>query len=191
MKKIYTLLAIMLTCALTSCDWLTEDEDIAYTLEGTWQGEMYIKSTWGSRTYNSTYSEVTFLKDPYRYSNGDGYWVDYYSDAPWDYVANHISWRVDNGNIYVHFREEGTSVVISDYRLSNSRFSGYIADGDYDIHFNLTHISSPNWDRYSHWGYDGWYDEYYYARQTRGNGSDTTGVAPAEKPIRQFGKRVE
>ena len=186
MKKIYTLLAIMLTCALTSCDWLTEDEDIAYTLEGTWQGEMYIKSTWGSRTYNSTYSEVTFLKDPYRYSNGDGYWVDYYSDAPWDYVANHITWRVDFGDIVVWFREEGTTVRIRDYRLNNDHFRGWLQDGENDVKFDLIHISSPNWSYYDHWGYDSWYDDRYWARTRTANDDDST--AATEKPVRHIGK---
>ena len=188
MKKLYTMM-LMATAALTltAC----EDEFIADSLEGTWSGDMYVSSYYDGRDYYATHTEITFDIDPFRFTKGSGYWVDFYSGAPWDYVANHISWRVDNGNIYVHFREEGTSVVISDYRLSNSRFSGYIADGDYDIHFNLTHISSPNWDHYNHWGYDGWYDEYYYARQTRGNGSDSSAEAPAEKPVRQFGKRAE
>lgn len=185
MKKIYTLLAIMLTCALTSCDWLTEDEDIAYTLEGTWQGNMYIKSTWDGRTYNSTYSEVTFLKDPYHYSNGDGYWVDYYSDAPWDYVANHITWRVDYGTIRVHFVEDGTNITIRSYRLNNNRFSGWIEDGANDVEFNLTHISSPNWNRYDHWGYDSWRNNYYYSRTTRSAGNHTANV---ERPVRSVGK---
>ena len=89
--------------------------------------------------------------------------MNYSRSFLWDYVANHISWSVDDGNIYIDFLEEGTSVVISDYHLSNSRFSGYIADGDYDIHFDLTHTSSPNWENYSNWGYDSWCDDYYYA----------------------------
>jgi hypothetical protein len=78
-------------------------------------------------------------------------------------------------------------VVISDYRLSDSHFTGYIADGDNDVHFSLVHTSSPNWDSYSYWGYDSWYD--YYSRQTRAGSSDS--IAAPEKPIRQFGKRAE
>ena len=44
-----------------------------------------------------------------------------YRETPWDYVANHISWRVGGGNIYIHFREDDASVVISDYHLTDSR----------------------------------------------------------------------
>ena len=184
MKKIYTLMAFMLTFALTSCNWWTEDEEIAYTLEGTWQGNMYIRSTWNGRTYSSTYSEVTFLRDPYRYSSGDGYWVDYYSNAPWDYVANHITWRVDYGTIQVYFVEDHDYITIRDFRLSDSHFKGWIEDGDNDVEFYLTHISSPNWNYYDHWGYDSWYDN-YWSRQTRSADSDSTTV---ERPIRSIGK---
>jgi len=165
MKKIYSMMMIaMMAFTFTAC----EDEMIADTLEGTWSGNMYVSS----------------------YYNG-GYWVDYYSGAPWDYVANHISWRVDNGHITVYFIEDGTSVVIDNYHLSDSHFTGYIADGDNDVHFNLTHISSPNWDSYDTWGYDGWYYDSYWARGTRaGDGNDSIAVT-TEKPVRQFGKKTE
>ena len=93
MKKLYTMMMMammgMMAMSFTSCE---TDEEIAYTLEGTWKGNMYINSEWGGNTYTTTYSEITFLKDPYTYSEGTGYWVDYYSGAPWDYVANHIEW---------------------------------------------------------------------------------------------------
>ena len=192
------LMALTATTMFTSC----EDELIADTLEGTWSGNMYVSSYYGGRDYYATHTEITFLLDPFRFTKGSGYWVDYYDGmgAPWEYVANHIDWRVDNGRITIYFREEGTSVVISDYRLSNSHFSGYIYDGGNTVNFNLTHISSPNWDRYNYWGYDAWgYDGYYgygngyyYSRETRAAGDSTTvapTVAPGEKPIRQFGKR--
>jgi hypothetical protein len=116
--------------------------------------------------------------------------VDYYSGAPWDYVANHIDWHVEDGNIYVYFREDDTSVVISDYHLSDSHFTGFIADGYNDVHFSLYHTYSPNWEKYDNWGYDDWDDDCYYARQTRGaEGNDSIATAP-EKPIRQFGKKA-
>ena len=104
-------------------------------------------------------------------------------------MANHIDWSVEDANIYIYFVEEGTSVVISDYHLSDSRFSGHIVDVDYDIRFDLVHISSPNWNNYSNWGYDSWDDD-YYAPKTRSNSNDSTAVTPA-KPVRQFGKKAE
>ncbi len=184
------MLMALMGITFTAC----EDEFIADSLEGTWSGDMYVSSYYDGRDYYATYSEITFSIDPFRFTKGSGYWVDYYSGAPWDYVANHISWRVDNGNIYIHFLDDNSSVVISDYHLSGSRFSGYIADGDYDVHFNLRHVASPNMDSYSYWGYDEWYDDWYYgyySRQTRSADTDTTSVMPAEKPIRQFGRKLK
>lgn len=190
MKKFYNLLMIAMmavtTGSLTSCD---EDVLIADTLEGTWEGNMYVSSYYNGRDYYATRTEITFLIDPFRFTRGSGYWVDYYSGAPWDYVANHIDWRVDNREIIVYFIEDETSVVISDYHLSDSYFTGYIADGDNDVNFKLRHIDSPNWNSYNRWGYDGWHSSYYWSRETRGNIPDSTAVT-AEKPIRQFGKRL-
>lgn len=181
MKKVLNnilMMAVLATAAVafTSCD----DEQIAYTLEGTWKGNMYISSYYGGRTYDATYTEITFLKDPYAYSSGSGYWVDYYSNAPWDYVANHIEWRVDYGTIRVYFLEEGTSMDIYDYRLSNDRFYGTINDGGNYVDFELYHTSSPNWSGYRNWGYDDWYDG-WYARTRTDNATDSVA---AEKPKR-------
>ncbi|MBQ3752095.1 MAG: hypothetical protein II864_00950 [Prevotella sp.] len=76
MKKIYTLLAMLLTMmagsTFSSCDW-DDDDAIAYTLEGTWKGNMYVNTYYDGNTYYATATEITFLRDPYRYSSGDGY----------------------------------------------------------------------------------------------------------------------
>ena len=153
MKKLYTLmLTALMALTFTAC----EDEYIADTLEGTWSGTMFVSTYYDGRDYYATHSEITFSIDPFRFTKGSGYWVDYYS---------------------------------GDYHLSDSRFSGYIADGDNDVYFNLVHTSSPNWDNYRHWGYDDWCDDYYYSRQTRGDGNDSAIATPA-KPVRQFGKKA-
>jgi len=192
MKKIYNMLAILLTMTaattLTSCEWW-EDDAIAHTLEGTWKGNMYVTSYYDNRYYTATATEITFLRDPYRYSSGDGYWVDYYSGAPWDYVANHIRWTVDNRRIKVYFVEENTEVFIYDYHLNDDRFSGWIEDGDNDVEFNLYHTSSPNWSSYSYWGYDDWYGNDYWARTTPDADNDSTTVP--EKPKRIIGASKE
>lgn len=181
MKKFFyniMVMAIVATAAvgLTSC----EDAEIARTLEGTWKGNMYISSYYDGYTYDATYTEITFLKDPGTYSSGNGYWVDYYSNAPWDYVANHIEWTVDFGNIKIYFVEEDAYVQIRDYHLNNDRFYGILEDNGKRVDFELVHTSSPNSGRYNYWGYDDW-GGYYYSR-TRGEGtSDSTAV---KKPIR-------
>ena len=70
MKKFYTLWTIALLAVLSlsfaSCNFLWNDDDeIAYTLEGTWRGNMYVSMEWDGRVYDAIYSEVCFLRDPY------------------------------------------------------------------------------------------------------------------------------
>ena len=183
MKKLYTLLLMAIiattTGTMTSCD---EDTRIAATLEGTWAGTMYVYTNYHDTRYYATSTEITFNIDPFRFTKGSGYWVDYYSGAPWDYVANHIDWRVNNRDIEVYFREDKTTMVICDYRLNDNYFSGYINDNGTDVEFRLRHIDSPNWDRFDRWGYSGWNS--YWSRETRGN-SDSIDV---EIPVRHVGK---
>lgn len=85
-------MAVMML-SLTSCD---EDAEIAYALNGTWKGIMQTQLDYEGRYYQSNKSEVTFNSG---YDSGDGYWIDYYSNAPWDYVANRITWRVSGTTI--------------------------------------------------------------------------------------------
>jgi hypothetical protein len=179
MKKLINnimMMAFIATTAIvfTSC----EDAKIARTLEGTWRGNMYISSYYGGRSYDATYTEITFLKDPGAYSSGNGYWVDYYSNAPWDYVANHIEWTVDYGVIKVYFVEENAWIRISDYHLNDDRFYGVLDDNGRRVDFELIHTSSPNWGGYR-WGYDSWNG--YYAPAHRAAAADSTAT---EKPVR-------
>ena len=166
MKKIFTMLTMaMMALAFTSC----EDEYIADTLEGTWSGNMYISSEWDGRYYDATSTEITFLIDPFRFTKGSGYWVDYYRNAPWgNYVANHINWSVSNGVIYVYFVEDGDRIEIRDYRLSHNRFVGTIYDAGQIVDFDLYCVDRPSdyWDDYR-WGYDSWYNYYSYWARTR------------------------
>lgn len=174
-----TMLAIVATLglALTSC----EDEDIAYTLEGTWEGNTYMYSYYNNAYYQSTYSYVDFSRDPFTYTSGTGHWIDYYSNAPWDYVANHIYWQVDNGVISIHFEEDNYTISIERYRLDDNHFTGTIYwDRDNDRNFDLVHTSSPNWNSYT-WG-TGW--NYYYAPAAKGDKVKARGNA--ERPQRVF-----
>ena len=183
MKKLTSLLTMLLlavtSVSLTSC----EDEMIADTLEGTWEGNMYISSYYDNRYYDATYSEICFLRDPLSYTTGDGYWVDYYSGAPWDYIANHIRWSVSDGVIRVRFMEENCTVYIYDYYLSGNRFEGELVDGDNRVRFSLRHTSSPNWDDYDYWGYDSWFAKKNPGLSTR-SAADTTEVEKPKRVIR-------
>ncbi len=182
MKKISTFLTMafmaLMSATMVSCD---EDDAIAYTLEGTWEGDMQVSCVYDNMVYDALYSEINFARDPYRYSSGRGYWIDYYRHGPWgrDYVANHIEWQVTNGAIQVYFVEEDAYIAIHDYSLSDNYFTGIIYDGDQRVNFRLRHTSSPNWNDFDYgWGY-------YYAKP---GSADTRAGEKIDKPVRMFGR---
>lgn len=191
MKKLMSIISMLLLAltatTLVSCD---DDSDIAMTLEGTWQGDMEVSTYYNGQYYQALSSEICFVQDPYTYSSGTGYWIDYYQNSPWrnNQVANRIRWTVSKGVINVYFVEEGTSVQIRDYRLYRGRFEGTIYYGNQTtVDFSLVQVSSPNWNSYTDWGYD-YYGDYYggYAKKnvagTRAKDDSTA------KPVRHFGK---
>ena len=92
-------------------------------------------------------------------------------------MANHIDWRVDLGDIHVKFIEEGTSIQISDYRLDDNRFSGYIYDHGNKVAFYLYNVSRPNYTGY-HWGYDSWVNARGFTRTV------TDSLNISKKPVR-------
>ena len=156
MKRLYTLgmlaLVALMSLTFTSCD---DDANVAYYLDGTWRGNMYVNSTYDGVTYTSTYSVITFNAG---YNSGSGYWVDYYTNGHWgsrDYVANHIYWKVRDRNIYIHFVEENTDVVIYNYSLGDSYFSGQVDAGGSYADFHLSKDSYDDWDDldWGYWGY--------------------------------------
>ena len=189
MKKLISILIVLVmglgTISLSSCD----DEMTAYTLEGTWEGKMYIGYYYGGHEYEASYTVLEFLSDPLSNTSGRGYWVDYYDEfSPYSSFYSRIDWRVDNGTIYIRFNDDydyyddyywGTfnyDIAISDYRLTDNHFRGRIYyDNEYE-YFNLVHTSSPHWG-YNDWGWRayGTYGTYGTTRST----ADST-----EKPVR-------
>jgi hypothetical protein len=171
-------LAAVFTLSLQSC---SDDQEIGMNLEGTWRGYMDIWNKYGGQEYMSTYSEICFTTDPFKYKSGDGYWVDYYQDHPWgpnEYVANHIQWRVSAQVIYIHFIEENTDIQIHNYRLSDNYFTGEIYLDNRTAQFRLQHTSSPYWDDYDY--------GYFYYGYAKSNGN----VTPPEAPRRFLGTVV-
>lgn len=172
MKKLLLMLALAcFALSFQSC----EDEHIANSLEGTWEGKMYISIYYGGHTYNSTSTKICFERNPFKYTSGSGYWVDHYDRAPWgwNYVANHISWQVENKIIRVDFIEEGTTIFIDRYELSGNFFHGWLNDNGTPVEFRLKHTYSPNWEReYTHWEWN----DYYYSKGSNGK--------TIEKPVR-------
>ncbi len=188
MKRLTSILAAMMMAAaaftLTGCD---EDDDIASTLWGVWEGDMYVSSYYGGDYYDASYSEIAFDKDPYDYASGTGYWIDYYSNAPWDYHANHIQWYVNNGVISINFIEDGGSVDIYDYSLNSNYFTGVIYN-DYGeaLNFRLTKTAAPDWGDYE-WGWD-----YGYGYNAPSYSKQKGIVTNKEKaaPVRHFGRKA-
>lgn len=179
MKTKRILLAMTLVVAtlgsltLQSC---YEDDDIGRSLEGTWRGYMGVYSLYGNSRYTSEYSVVQFSANPFRATSGTGYWIDYYGDTPWgrNYIANHFRWNVVSSVIYIHLIEEGTELMISQYRLTEDYFEGIIREGNYGfddpgIRFSLVHVNSPNWD-----SFDYSYPIVHNAKPARFIDSDTT-----------------
>lgn len=159
-SKFAWMMVALMPFLFASCD-SDPDYDTAYTLEGTWEGKMFLSSTWDNYTYAISYTQLCFNRDPYYYASGTGYWVDYYSDAPWDYVANHIEWQVRGGRIEVYLVEDNYTYFIEDYRLSDNIFRGRIYDNDTYLDFSMRHTSSPNWNSFDYYYYDDFYDYWY------------------------------
>lgn len=189
MKKFTSFTAIfmmaMMAFTFTSC---TDDDDIADTLWGVWEGDMHVWSEWNGQYYEAHESVIQFDRDPDYYATGTGYWVDYYSGAPWDYFASHITWSVENGNIRIYSYEDDTNYYIFDYSLSNNYFTGTIESewGD-PMNFRLVKTVAPNWNDFE-WGWDSWddyYDPWYSSKGTRNGDNEKT------RPTRHTGAKPD
>lgn len=168
--------------ALTSCDSL-----IATSLEGTWEGDMYVSTYYGNREYYSNRTQIEFARDPYYYSAGRGYWVDYYDyGAPWDYdyLAYHFDWSVENQVIYIHFLEDNYHAEIHDYHLDDDRFIGYIWYGNEKRRFTLYHTYSPRWDDFCYYDWNDYYGYPYYSPAAPSAESDTLTHPAPLRPVR-------
>lgn len=188
MKKITSLMAVIamavMSFTLVSCD---DDDYIADTLWGVWEGDMQVRvEDYYGNVYYAYETEIAFDRDPYEYASGSGYWIDYYRNAPWGYYASHITWTVTNNRINIYSIEDDTYYYIYDYNLSDYYFSGWLESewGDY-IQFRMTKTSAPNWNDFE-WGWDYWYDNYYPGYYNYGTRSDN-----GEKPklVRKIGRK--
>ena len=189
MKKFTTLLTMafiaLMSISLTSCD---EDSDIAYTLDGTWRGNMYVQ--YGG--VDATYSVIRFDQNDGIYS-GTGYWIDYYQEDYWhgnNYIANRIRWTVRNRNIYITLLDENSNVVIYDYALGDRKFSGYVeADNGNRAYFELSR-DSYNWRDDYDWGYSKQYSGLENTQIVSRGAKDSVEYVKVaddnQKPVRRF-----
>lgn len=168
-KWIFSIFALVASVVnLSSCDSM-----IATSLEGTWEGDMHSYVEYQGYCYHADYTELEFCLDPMRFKSGYGYWVDYYSYAPWRYVANHFYWEVRDRTIFIHLEEDNYDLQIRRYSIDDDFFRGYVVWEDGEVEsFRLRHTSSPNWDDY----YYGYYDDYYYYSQRRESSVDSSAV---------------
>lgn len=189
MKKFTTLLTMafiaLMSISFTSCD---EDSDIAYTLDGTWRGNMYVQ--YGN--VDATYSVIRFDQNDGIYS-GTGYWIDYFDRNYWhgnNYIANRIIWTVRNRNIYITLLDENSDVVIYDYALGDRMFSGYVeADNGNRAYFELSR-DSYNWRDDYDWGYSKQYSGLENTQIVSRGAKDSVEYVKVaddnQKPVRRF-----
>lgn len=153
MKKITTLMTVLLMAAMTftftSCD--DEDEEISYSLEGVWKGSIVsgYYNRYGDYRESYTNTQIEFYNDPYSYASGSGREVDYNRNGWTDVV--YFDYVVRNGNIYLDY-DDGSSVAIYNWRMYYDTFEGEFHDywtGEYLASFRLYYVSG-GW-RY---GYD-------------------------------------
>ena len=159
MKKLKTIITMMVLAAgllsLSSC----QDNEIARTLQGAWRGDIIASRTWCGIEYQCSYTELYFAKDPGSYSSGTGYWYEEYSGAPWDYFASNMTWTVTNGVIYIHLSDSNEDYRISNYRLTDNQFSGRFYSEGIERSFNLYYDGDWYWNNYNT-GWDSWYFDY-------------------------------
>lgn len=142
------LMMVMMAFAVTSCN---EDDDIAYTLDGIWEGEVateYFNYRWGYQT-EYQYVDIEFFADPYRYARGTGVERDY-SPSGRRYVECFFDFEVHNGVIYIDY-DDGSSVAIYNYRLSNNHFYGDFHDdytGKFLASFDFVKVNNWRHNRY-------------------------------------------
>ena len=141
-------MAMMAVTALISCepmdDW--EDRQEARTLEGNWTGRIdtYYYDRWGLA--GDSYRTTMYFSREDSYG-GWGYEVDYDLNSRYtDYYYCEFDWEVYNGTIRIRYADSWNDVYISDYRLSDNYFEGYMDDGtSTDIHFRLSYDDRFDW----------------------------------------------
>lgn len=171
MKKIATLLMMSILVIFTSCD---EDEVKSRYLSGEWTGKMGMYYTYEYldgyvESFNAAYTDIVFYPEREYATYGWGKEVDYYNYGPCIKQYYYFDWEVRNGIIYLDYPSDPSlSVAITDYRINNDRFKGYLGNVKFSLH---KLVDFYGWDEYS--GYYYYYDRpgwnpYYYAKSRDG-----------------------
>lgn len=183
MKKFYFyLMAVFAVFAasttFTSCT--DDDTEEAMVLSGEWQGNFGMYYSDGYYEYDAAYSNLRFLPDYEYATHGEGEEIDFFdyrSGCPIRYQSFYFLWSVRYGRIYLEFPyNHNLDVVITDYRLSNSYFSGIVGNTS----FNLRKlVGYYDWNYYgdNYYGY-GYWDGYYAKTRSTATADSTAVVSP-------------
>lgn len=156
------------TLTLSSCDE-ADDYDIAYNLEGIWQGSL------GQAYYDQFGEGYDNWETEFRFytsadaTSGTGVEIDYNPNAWSRYQQYYFKWNVAYGDIYLYF-SDGQNLVLHDYRMSSNRLQGSLRT------MSGTYVADLDLVRTDYWP---WNDS--YAKGTR-----ATGTATPEGPRRTF-----
>ena len=145
-KLLFSLLAAVSALCLTSC----EDEEIARTLDGIWEGEVSV-GRWNSYQY----VDIQFSRD--QYSAGYGMEYDYQGNSG-VYVECPFTFKVLNGTIFMEY-DDGSRVAIRNYSLTDTHFSGdfYEWVGNYSIGSYIAHFDFYKVISWRHSRFGGYY----------------------------------
>ncbi len=170
MKKITTLLIALTALLCVSCD---KDPEIAYNLEGEWEGDMgmyYVyegSDRYGTYTkeYDAQYTNIRFFRQTATSGYGDQ--VDFYRNGPYAWRSFYFRWCVRNGNIYLDYDyADELDCVIYDYYIDYYHLGGRIGN----TRIVLDKLNDFKWSDYNNYnnGYGyGYYDYYHSYAKTR------------------------
>lgn len=166
MKRVLSIMAVMMMIASSFTSCTTSDQDEAMTLMGTWEGYLGVAmySDYYGTSYDSYDTTIQFNSSGWGSTSGSGYELDRFHNAPWQYLYNPIYWTVSNGTIVITYPNQGNyTVTIRDYYLTDNYFTGTMSDGTL---FKLTHLDSFDWSPY-----------YSYSNYNVSRGSNTVDMS--------------
>ena len=134
---LFVMAATMLS--LTSCD----DDKIARSLDGVWEGKISTAYFNYRGSGNSQYVDIQFYTDPSQYAKGTGTERDY-STITETYTECDFDFEVRNGRIYL-YSADGVDVVIRNYELHDGRFSGEFLDRNGNLLATFDLYRVENW----------------------------------------------
>lgn len=161
---IYTKLLIVAMTAMTVFASCNGDTQLAFDLEGVWQGTIT-----GNYYYDRYHvvetdydTEIMFQQNGFN-SGGSGYEIDREYGRR-SYTKSYFEWTVRNGRIYLDY-DDGYRVIIRDFETyfqnGRMRFRGYFDNydtGEQMASFSLVKVTDSN--RYFEYGHS---SGYYYA----------------------------